>query len=351
MKKILMIGSGKQVKGGISALVENYFDSGLVDAHRVFYLDSHIDGSKTAKAIKFIQAAGKFFYYLFFTRIDIVHVHSASRASFYRKSFFLWAAKAFGRKSIFHLHGGEFGIFFHKECGRLRKWFIRKTLRTADVLICLSGHWHRILSEITEETGRIITLYNCVKEPSRRKAHREADEICVLFMGKLDRGKGVFDLIDAAGALKSNGKKVRFILCGDGERGALEKAAADKQLSDRVVFPGWIKDKSAYYHMGDIFVLPSYNEGLPMVLIEAASYGLPLVSTRVGGIPDIVVDELNGFLVNPGDVGALKERIAALADSAKLRQDMGREGMRLVARRFSTDAVTAKLSQIYESLV
>ena len=88
-----------------------------------------------------------------------------------------------------------------------------------------------------------------------------------------------------------------------------------------------------------------------MVLIEAASYGLPLVSTRVGGIPDIVVDELNGFLVNPGDVGALKERIAALADSAKLRQDMGREGMRLVARRFSTDAVTAKLSQIYESLV
>ncbi len=345
-----MIGSGKQVKGGISALVENYFDSGLVDAHRVFYLDSHIDGSKTAKAIKFIQAVGKFFYYLFSTRIDIVHVHSASRASFYRKSFFLWAAKAFGRKSIFHLHGGEFGIFFHKECGGLRKWFIRKTLRTADVLICLSGHWHRILSEITEETGRIITLYNCVKKPSRRKVHRDTEEIRVLFMGKLDRGKGVFDLIDVAGSLKRNGKKVRFILCGEGEREALQKAAAKKGVADRVDFPGWISDKSTYYCLGDIFVLPSYNECLPMVLIEAASYGLPIVSTRVGGIPDIIVDQCNGFLVNPGDVGALKERIAVLVDSVKLRQEMGSKGMQLVDRAFSTEAVTTRLSQIYESL-
>ncbi len=350
MKRVLMIGSGKQVKGGISALVSNYFDSGLVDAHRVWYLDSHVDGTKPVKAFQFLKAAVKFFYYLSTARIDIVHVHSASRASFYRKSFFLWAAKAFGLKSIFHLHGGEFGIFYHQECGRLRKWFVRKTLRAADAQVCLSAHWFKILSEISEQSASITTLPNCVKEPSRKKDHREAEEACVLFMGKLDRGKGVFDLIDAASGLKRDGKMVRFILCGDGAREALQKAAAEKGVADRVDFPGWIRDKSFYYCLGDIFVLPSYNECMPMVLIEAASYGLPLVSTRVGGIPDIVVDQRNGFLVEPGDVDALKDSIAVLADSVKLRREMGSEGMQLVARAFSTEAVAARLSQIYESL-
>lgn len=350
MKRILMIGSGKQVKGGISALVENYFDSSLVDNHRIIYLESHVDGNKPTKVIKFLQAAAKFFKHQFLTRIDIVHVHSASRASFYRKSFFLWASKMFGCKSIFHLHGGEFGIFFHTECGRLRKWYIVRTLRTADLLICLSAHWQLILSQIMGRNGNIAILPNCVKEPSLKKVHREAEGTCVLYMGKLDRGKGVFDLIDVAGALKSDGKKVRFVLCGDGEQDALRKAAADKNVSDSVDFPGWISDKTAYYCMGDIFVLPSYNECLPMVLIEAASYGLPIVSTRVGGIPDIVVDELNGYLVIPGEVEALKARIVALVDSVQLRRDMGREGMSLVASRFSEESVTTRLSRIYEDL-
>ncbi len=350
MKRILMIGSGKQVKGGISALVGNYFDSSLVDNHQIIYLESHVDGNKPAKAIKFLQAAAKFFRYLFFARIDIVHVHSASRASFYRKSFFLWASKAFGCKSIFHLHGGEFGLFFHAECGKLMKWYIIRTLRTADLLICLSAHWQLTLSQIMGENGNIAILPNCVKEPSRKKVHREAEGTCVLYMGKLDRGKGVFDLIDVAAALKSDGKIIRFVLCGNGEEDALRKAAADKNVSDRVEFPGWISDKTAYYCMGDIFVLPSYNECLPMVLIEAASYGLPIVSTRVGGIPDIVVDERNGYLVLPGDVEALKARIVALAASVQLRRDMGREGMSLVAGRYSEETVASQLSRIYEEL-
>jgi glycosyltransferase involved in cell wall biosynthesis len=350
MKRVLMIGPGKSVQGGISALVNNYFDSELVRAHRVSYLESHVEGPKWAKAAKFLQAGARFFRILFAEEIEIVHVHSASRASFFRKSFFLWAAKALGRRAVFHLHGGEFALFFHRECGPLKKRYIRNTLRRADVLIGLSASGRRLLAELTDDRSRIVVLHNGVRKPLRQKAHRDTDRPCVLYMGKLYRVKGVFDLIEAAAALKSEGKNLRIMLCGDGERRAVEEASAERDLADWVEMPGWVSDKAACYLEGDIFVLPSYSECLPMALIEAASYGLPLVSTSVGGVPDIVIDAQNGFLVAPGDVPALKARIAALAGSAQMRRDMGREGRRIAGERFSLDAAAARLAKIYEDL-
>lgn len=350
MKTVLMIGSGRGVRGGISSLVNNYYDTDLVKKINLIYIESHVEGRKAAKFIKFAEGMFKFFYYLVRNDVKIVHVHSASRASFYRKSMFLIAAKVLGKRSVFHLHGGEFKIFYYIECGPIRRFYIRTIIKIADVVLCLSAEWNEIISKIIGNGKNVVTLYNCVKVPDLKKNHQDKNEISVLYMGKLDKGKGVFDLVDAAALLENDKKQIRYILCGVGEQKALKRKIKLLGISKKFEFPGWIHDKSKYFLLGDIFVLPSYNEGLPMVLIEASSYGLPLISTKVGGISEVLFDGKNGYFIAPGDIENLKDKIDILAESTELRTIMGCEGVSVVNAKFSCHKIVNKLESIYKQL-
>jgi glycosyltransferase involved in cell wall biosynthesis len=345
--KIVMVGTDFGVKGGISTVVSNYFQSALVKNHHMTYLSSHIDGSSLAKLKQFISAFFK--AVVCFPSSQIVHIHSASRASFFRKTIFFFMAKLFRKKIIFHIHGAEFNDFFHVESGPLRKAIIRIVLKRADCVIALSSQWKSDFSAIAGCEKNIRVLYNSVHLPSdpRRTGNLP---LTVLFMGRLERRKGVYDLLNVAEALVSRNKDIKFIFCGDGNVKEIKDWVADRGLTEHMEVTGWITDKAVYYSDADIYCLPSYNEGLPMSILEAMSYGLPVVSTPVGGIPEAVFDGVNGFLVEPGDQKGFTAKLEILIQSPELRRKMGQESRRIAEEKFNIDSTVLALDGIYREM-
>ncbi|MDN3513892.1 MAG: glycosyltransferase family 4 protein [Candidatus Brocadia sp.] len=346
-----MLGPDRKVKGGISSVVNVYFDSILIDKYSIVYISTHVDGSKFKKLIQFISSVVLFFYQILFHKIDIVHIHSASRSSFYRKSLLVLFSKIFQKKVILHIHGGEFKIFYFDESNFIKKWFIRKIINLADVVIAISFRWKEDLEGIIGSEKKIKVIYNPVKLPIYTREYNNLNTVKILLMGKLGKGKGVYDLLDISKDIIVQFKNIKFVLCGDGEVEKVKTIVAENGLMQYFEIPGWITDKEKYFKEANIYVLPSYNEGLPMSILEAASYGLPVISTPVGGIGEVIEDDADGFLINPGDTEALKEKILLLVNSVELRTRMGREALRIVKEKFEVNKIVEQLNNIYQAIL
>ena len=350
MKHIVMLGSGRGVKGGISSVVNNYFCSPLPKIYNLYYIPTHIDGNKFIKLNQFVKSFFIFIVRMLTCRVDIVHIHSASRASFYRKSVFILFSKLFRKNIILHIHGGEFGIFYHQESGRLKKWYIRKFMRLADVVIALSSKWKESLGDIMGGGEEIEIIPNPVALPDQKRVCHRTDITRILFMGKLDRGKGIYDLIEAAKTTIPIRKDLLFVICGDGKMQEIRRLLEESGLNKYFLFPGWVEDKEKYFQEADIFILPSYNEGLPMCVLEAAAFGLPIISTPVGGIGEVIEDGVNGFLIAPGDIDGMREKILQLASSRELCRKMGEKAFNKVSECFNLNRIVEQLDKIYQEL-
>lgn len=145
---------------------------------------------------------------------------------------------------------------------------------------------------------------------------------------------------------------MRLLIGGNGEVEEARVRATELGLLDSVEFLGWIdgERKSRLLSVADIFVLPSYYEGLPISLLEAMSWGIPIISTTVGGIPELVRDGTSGILIEPGDVHALAHALSTLAADGALRDRMGRAGRSQVAESFSRDVVLPRLEGLYSEV-
>jgi len=347
---ILMIGPGRDVKGGIPSVVNIYFKSDLLKDYNIIYISSHIDGNKFVKLIQFIKALFLFCRYMPVKDIKIVHIHSASRASFYRKSIFLILSKLCRKNVIFHIHGAEFNIFYHNESGLIKRKFIKSILCSADIIIALSNQWKNDIEKIVDKKNVVRVVNNAVMLPEVEQGVK-GEKLEILFMGRLEERKGVFDLIKAAEKIVQDSPNVHFIFAGDGDINKVKKIIQEKKLSKYISVPGWVSNGEEYYAKVDIYVLPSYNEGLPMAILEAASHGLPIVSTPVGGIPEVIEDGVNGFLITPGDIGALEDRLLKLIDDGSLRKRMGNEARRIVEEKFDINLVSKEIDRLYQELL
>jgi glycosyltransferase involved in cell wall biosynthesis len=146
---------------------------------------------------------------------------------------------------------------------------------------------------------------------------------------------------------------VRFILCGDGDIDNCKLICESEGISDKVIFCGWVRGQKKIDEIknADVFILPSYREGLPVSILEAMSAGLPIVSTNVGGIPNIIKDGINGFLFKPGDLEAITDRIIKLSRDEVLRLKMGEKNVVKANKMFDVDIVIKQLCQIYKELL
>jgi len=172
-----------------------------------------------------------------------------------------------------------------------------------------------------------------------------------LFLGKLCRNKGVYDIIEAAKQVKSD--NIKIYLYGDGDYKHFQKLIESNNLQDKMFISGWISGdkKEKIIETSDIFVLPSYTEGLPISILEAMVNGLPIISTPVGGVPEAVIDEVNGFLIESGNYNALADKIELLANNKELRNKMGQESFNIAREKFDISVIVNQLKGIYEELL
>ena len=187
---------------------------------------------------------------------------------------------------------------------------------------------------------------------TRRLLGIPSDAFTVGWIGRMTGIKRTDDVLLAFKRLRARGVDARLCLVGDGpDRDAIERRAHDLGVVRDTLFLGYQENVAPFYAAFDAFVLPSANEGTPVTAIEALAAGRPVVATRVGGVPDVVRDGEDGFLVEAGDVEGLAERLAALAADPGLRQQMGEAGRTRVFPRYAVARLVDDVDRLYRSLL
>lgn len=343
--KILFLGPPYQnPKGGIAIVINAY--SKLCESFN-FIATTNLGGFMS-NLICFIKALIIYHFYLLFRNIHIVHIQGASYISFWRAAVFICIAKFFKKKIIYHIHGGGFKCFSSQH-----KKSVQFIFSKCDVIVVLSTKW-KVYFEQEFQCKDVKIIPNIIEYPREDHSNRENYPIQFLFLGKICGQKGVFDLIDIIDENKDTFKgRMILIIGGNGETDRLIKIIKDKKLDEIIQFAGWVngEKKIEVLNKSHVFILPSYIEALPISILEAMSYNLPIISTRVGDIPDIVINNENGFLINPKDKDALKNAISEmLSVTPEKRIKMGRRSFNLVQPYLSIH-VEKDLEELYLSLL
>lgn len=348
--QVLMLGVyyKHHAPGGMAAVIQ-YYERYFAVLH---YICTWKDGSKLIKLYYFITAYFNcILRFCFNPKIKIVHIHTAADASFWRKSIFIRLAKSFHKKVIVHVHASRFKDFYNENN---RKNTIIKNLQRADILIVLSQSWKEWFTNIGISQTKIVVLNNIVDYPQIDDRKKDIDgKVNLLFLGEIGQRKGVFDILQALSIYKSFLKnKVEFRIGGNKKEEELLLYIQNNGLQNFVHFEGWVSgdEKVRLLNWADIFILPSFNEGLPISILEAMNYGCAIISTPVGGILEIVHDGENGIIVQPGNIMMIGDAVKKLVYSPIVVRQMG-DKSRIMVRRFLPDAVFQKLNNIYESLL
>jgi glycosyltransferase involved in cell wall biosynthesis len=187
---------------------------------------------------------------------------------------------------------------------------------------------------------------------SRRYLGLPPDRFTIGWVGRMTSVKRTDDILRAFRRLRDNGVEATLCLVGDGpDRGDLERRAHDLGVVRDTLFLGYQEDVAPFYAAFDALVLPSRNEGTPVSAIEALAAGRPVVATRVGGVPDVVRDSEDGFLVDAGATDDLGDRLDQLARDPELRARMGERGRERVLPRYAVDRLVRDVDQLYKSLL
>jgi glycosyltransferase involved in cell wall biosynthesis len=297
-------------------------------------------------------------------RPDILHTHTAKAGTVGRV-----AALLAGRHAppivvhTFHGHvlRGYFGPVRTRLFRLLERWLARHTTaliavspQVRDDLVALGvapAERFVVIRLGIELEERVAGEQNGRAE-SRRYLGIEPDRFAVGWIGRMTAVKRTDDILVAFKCLRDEGVDAVLCLVGDGpDRPQLELRAHELGLIRDTLFLGYQEDVAPFYAAFDALVLPSSNEGTPVSAIEALAAGRPVVATRVGGVPDVVQEGEDGFLVEPGATDELADRLAELARDPKLRERMGRAGRERVLPRYAVERLVDDVDRLYRSLV
>lgn len=235
-----------------------------------------------------------------------------------------------------------------------QRWFLHEKTARAKFVACIS-HFARSQAMYFSDPAHWgkLKIIHCGIDPAlyerAQKDQQDATGTHLVFVGRLTAIKGLRVLLEAFEKARKTRPDLRLSLIGDGDdRGHLEKLAAP--FGGSVRFAGFqSQDAVADALAGaDVFVLPSFAEGVPVVLMEAMASARPVISSLVAGIPELVEDGISGFLVPPGDAEALAIRIGQLADDPKLRKKMGAAGRLKVRAEFNIHTEAARIAALFD---
>ena len=259
-------------------------------------------------------------------------------------------AKKLGKKVILHEHAADFVEFYNNSED---KNGISDTINKCDKLIVLSESWKKFFISIGIQANKICVLNNIVSPPDVKSVELVDDRLHLLYMGEISNRKGAFDLLNAIVAEKEYFKdKIILRIGGNEVDGNIKGFIKDNGLEDFVSYEGWISGdkKIDCLNWEDVYILPSYNEGLPIAILEAMSYSHPVISTPVGGIPEVISNYKNGILVTPGNHTEIANAIKYYIDNNEEIKLQGKNGYKIV-KDFFPDKVFNDLTNIYKTLL
>lgn len=346
--KILVVGpSPIKSKGGMATVISSICESKFLKEHCDINLHaSYIDGNILIRTMYSVISYIKYIKNLKNMDVDIVHIHMASRGSTWRKLQYVKCAKKRGKRVLLHIHGASYKEFYEKECSVNKQKKIRDLLNMVDEVIVLSEEWKNFFAKLCE-INKVRVLHNAVPIPNfKRKKYNDNN---VLFLGRLGKRKGTYDLLDAIPKILEKVPDAKFFLGGDGDIEKCKKICSNKGIVENVSFLGWVSeiDREKYFKLCSTYILPSYNEGMPMSVLEAMSWECSVITTPVGGIPQVISNEINGVLINPGNAYEIAGAIVCILTDRDKKEGLGKNARKTVKNRFSIDTWHKQLLEIY----
>jgi glycosyltransferase involved in cell wall biosynthesis len=352
--KLLIVGAfpppGRAVFGGMVTSCRMLVQSSLPTRAELTLIDStqtaHPPPPRLVRARLALRRMRLYIAALRSRRPDAVILFVAAGMSVADKGAMSWYARLHGVPVLMFPRGGP----VLEACRR--SWMIRVAVRCAfggaRTILCQGEAWRRFAMETLGRAPNDAPLVpNWTAGPELLALGRgrtaRSGALRVLFVGWLDRTKGVAELLDAWRQL-APAATLRF--AGEGDMStAARRFVAENGLAARVEFLGWLDPGRLLeeYEAADIFVLPSWSEGLPNAMIEAMASGLPVIVTTVGNIPAVLTDGRNALLIPPRDVSALQRALARLLADAELRQSLGHSAQELAASEFGVEAAVERI--------
>lgn len=346
--RVLMLGEGLERQGGIVTVEKLILGMADDDLH-FHHIATLKNGGALKKIFVFAVAIGRLVISLAKGRADVVHIHVSTGGSVYRQVMTGAITRIAGKPLIMHCHAGKFPDFFAKTPPPIR-WLIKLVFKNANRLIALSPHWRKVYGDIIGiPQDRITVLTNPISLPDAIPDRPTRSPVKLLYLGRMSRSKGTFDLLDALVRLPAETKTlIHAKLAGHGEAETMRDQIKRQDLGHMVTILDWVgpDERDALLADADIFLLPSYFEGMPMALLEAMSWGLACVTTPVGGIPDVIDDGENGLLVPAGDTERLSKVIDALVHDRERILQLGDRARREM-QFYTTDRYAKALRQLY----
>lgn len=356
--RLLFVGAfpppGHPIVGGMVTSCRALLDSTFPARAQLDLLDStQVSIPPPALPVRLLHAVVRFTRFIRrfeFRRPDAVLLFAALGASIVEKGAMAWYARLRGVPSIMFPRAGA----VVDTCRRssLARWWYRLWFRGAHRIVCQSEAWKAFATGMLSfRSSDVLVLRNwtassdLLRLGATRRPKTGSAVPALLFVGWLDRSKGVFELIEACHRLGAQ-KRFTLDLAGEGDASAEARSrVAALGLEGRVRFRGWLEKQALMEALreADVLVLPSFAEGLPNAMVEAMAAGLAVVVSRVGAIPEVVVDREGGLLVEAGDVAGLRDALAAVIDDRNLREQLGAAAHIIAAREFSVDGAVERL--------
>jgi glycosyltransferase involved in cell wall biosynthesis len=304
----------------------------------------------------------------FFTKLraggyEFTHIHSADSA-FLGTIVFMLAARVAGTKILLHMHGTDWDIFYTRSSG-FKKFCIKAALWLPKLTIVLYRLWAENIRKIypSMEIRVVRNLIHRTAAPDpvgiqqlRGRLGLAPNDFVVVTVGTVGRRKGSFEIVQAAERVASLDQAIKFVLVGGEERpGEMEQLNAlihDRDLKARVILTGETPRDNVPLFLGlaDVFLLPSFIEGMPMAIIEAMQQGLPVISTRVGGIPEMLDERQSGILIHPGAPDEIMEAVSLLKNDHQLRNRLSEGARKAFDEKFEVTAGIQEIRSLYETL-
>jgi glycosyltransferase involved in cell wall biosynthesis len=345
--------------GGISIRYSDLLNSTLPEKVELTFFESSPNiksfsntGSCNIRNIFYaLSVYAAFITILIKTKPDIVHIATAQGWSFTKNSILILISKLFTPKIIIAPHCSV-KIFIPKS--QLSKKWMKFILGKCDGLLALSNEWYSI-TKIAPNISLIVLLNSINLSKYLSIGHGGKDEkVQIIFLGHIGKEKGIYDLLDAMKEIIDKGiHNLELSIYGESLRpGDMELAnnrIMELGIEDWVFIknPVFDQEKIEVYKQADIFVLPSYHEGMPISIIEAMAAGLPIVATNVGGIPDLVENNHNGIIVDVNSPMQLSNAMIKLINDPNLRCSFGIEGRKRAIESHDINIYVNKLVDFY----